>query len=156
MLIEVPIKLAFKMKNSETGIFGKIISFVTRSKYYHVEIIIDKLWVGADAPMGVTMNTLEPLRYDHWEYVDLGIMVLSKTSYDELLNYIESLKGIEYDYLAIIFSQLLPYSLHSKDKLFCSEVVTILLQILHYEQVKGLKPHEVSPKDLARLFGLKG
>ncbi len=37
------------------------------------------------------MNTLEPLRYDHWEYVDLGIMVLSKTSYDELLNYIESL-----------------------------------------------------------------
>jgi Rps23 Pro-64 3,4-dihydroxylase Tpa1-like proline 4-hydroxylase len=102
------------------------------------------------------MNTLEPLRYDHWEYVDLGIMVLSKTSYDELLNYIESLKGIEYDYLAIIFSQLLPYSLHSKDKLFCSEVVTILLQILHYEQVKGLKPHEVSPKDLARIFGLKG
>jgi hypothetical protein len=45
MLIEVPIKLAFKMKNNETGIFGKIISFVTRSKYYHVEIIIDKLWV---------------------------------------------------------------------------------------------------------------
>ena len=44
MLIEVPIKLAFKMKNSETGIFGKIISFVTRSKYYHVEIIIDKLY----------------------------------------------------------------------------------------------------------------
>ena len=45
---------------------------------------------------------------------------------------------------------------HSKDKLFCSEVVTIFLQILHYEQVKGLKPHEVSPKDLARIFGLKG
>ena len=65
MLTNIPIKLAFKKKNSETGIFGKIISFITRSKYYHVEIIIDKLWIGADAPMGVTMNKLEPLNHDH-------------------------------------------------------------------------------------------
>ncbi len=156
MLVDVPIKLAFKKKNSETGIFGKIISFITRSKYYHVEIIIDKLWIGADAPMGVTMNKLEPLNHDHWDYVDLGILPMSENAYDELIKFIDSLKGIKYDYLAIIFSQLLPFSIHSKNKLFCSEVVTMILQLLKFKQVKDLVPHKLSPKDLARIFGLKG
>lgn len=156
MLTNIPIKLAFKKKNPDTGIFGKVISFVTRSEFYHVEIIIGDLWVGFDAPDGLSINNLKPLKYDHWEYVPLYTEAIEKEKYDEVMAFVESMKDKKYDYLAIIFSQLLPFGIHSKQKVFCSELVTMILQLLEHPKVKNLKPQNVSPKDLARLFNLKG
>lgn len=155
MLKEVDLKIAFKKLNPETGFIGKTISKLTKSKYYHVEIIIDNLWVSADTPLGVTMQRLEPLRHEHWDYVDLGIKRLSQENYDVIMNFIKYQEGKKYDYFGVIFSHLFPFTLHNKNKLFCSEIVAMILQFFLEERVLGLQPNTLSPKDLARLYGLK-
>lgn len=156
MLKTVNLKLAFKKINPETGFIGKTISKLTKSKYYHVEIIIDNLWVSAvDTPLGVTISRLEPLRHSHWDYVDLGTKFLSQESYNTIMDFISKQEGKKYDYFGIIFSHLFPFTLHSKNKLFCSEIVTMILQFFLEAKVLGLQPNTLSPKDLARLYGLK-
>lgn len=152
---DVKITLAFKKKNPETGFFGKMICLLTGSIFYHVELIIDDLWVSADSPMGVTISKLQPIKHEHWEYVDLGIKKVYEKDFNVIMSYIDSLKGKKYDYLAIILSQLLPLNLHNENKLFCSEIVVIILKLFLEESVLGLVPHSTSPKDLARLFGLE-
>lgn len=151
----VNLKIAFKRLNSETGFFGKTICKVTNSIYYHVEIIIDDLWVSADSPMGVTIRPLEPVQHENWTYVDLGTRELLLEDYDIIMRYIEKQRGKGYDYLAIILSQLIPLKMHSKNKLFCSELVVLILKLFLVEEVLDLVPQSTSPKDLARLFGLK-
>ena len=152
---DVRLLLAFKKKNPKTGFFGKAICFLTGSKYYHVEIVIDDLWVSADAPMGVTIGNLENEKHEHWEHVDLGIKTIFEEDYEKIMKYIDSLKGKKYDYLAIIFSQLIPLKLHNKNKLFCSEIVINIMKLFLIEDVLGLVSHTVSPKDLAKIFGLE-
>lgn len=152
---DVKLTLAFKKKNPKTGFFGKSICLLTRSNYYHVELIIDDLWVSADSPMGVTINELGPKNHEHWDYVELGTKKVFNEDFDIIMNYVKSLDDKKYDYLAIILSQLIPLKLHNENKLFCSEIVVIILKLFLEESVLGLVPHSTSPKDLARLFGLE-
>ena len=44
---------------------------------------------------------------------------------------------------------------NNKNKLFCSEIVAMILQFFLEARVLGLQPNTLSPKDLARLYGLK-
>ena len=155
MFKEVNLKLAFKKVNPETGFIGKTISKLTKSKYYHIEIIIDNLWVSADTPLGVTISRLEPLRHDHWDYVDLGIKKLPQEQYDTIMEFIYKQEGKKYDYFGIIFSHLFPFTLHNKNKLFCSEIVALILQFFLEARVLGFQANTLSSKDLARLYGLK-
>ncbi len=152
---EVKLTLAFKIKNPDTGFFGKAICFLTKSKIYHVELIIDDLWISADSPMGVTINPLQPEKHEYWEYVNLGTRSILERDYEIIMEYIKNMKNRKYDYLGIIFSQLFPFRIHDHKKLFCSEIVIKILKLFLVKEVLELVPQTISPKDLAKIFGLE-
>lgn len=155
MIKEIQLKIAFKKVTEDTSFFGKTISKFTKSRYYHTEIIIDNLWVSSDTPMGVTVQELKELTHVHWDYFDFGTIRILEKDLETIMDFIYAQKGRKYDYLGIIFSQVLPLTLHSKDKLFCSEFVTKVLQLFLISKVLDLQPNTVSPAKLAKIFNME-
>ena len=149
-VIKVELKLAFK-KVDKTDIGCKLIGMWTKSNYSHVEIILDGKWVSSDSDTGVVIRELKPLK-DNWDYVTLPTISLCNKHYSFLSKYINNLNGGEYDWKGIIFSQTIPLGLHNKDKWFCSELVTKLLQLMLVEEVIDIDPNLVSPRDLHDIF----
>ena len=145
------VTLAFKKVNKNTSVIGKIISWWTKSQYHHVEIILDGKWISSDSDTGVVVRELKPLK-DDWDYVTLPSISLCNKHYSFLSKYIDNLNGDEYDWKGIIFSQTIPLGLHNKDKWFCSELVTKLLQLMLVEEVIDIDPNLVSPRDLHDIF----
>ena len=54
------------------NLIDKIIRFWTKSKYSHVEIIINDVWVSSNPKVGVTVNSLRPLT-NKWDYIDVKV-----------------------------------------------------------------------------------
>ena len=145
------ITLAFKKVNKDTSVIGKIISWWTKSQYHHVEIIVDGNWISSDSDTGVVVRELKPFK-DNWDYIKLPPIGICNNHYSFLNNYINNLNGGKYDWKGIIFSQTIPLGLHNKDKWFCSELVTKLLQLMLVEEVIDIDPNLVSPRDLYDIF----
>ena len=145
------VTLAFKKVNKDTSVIGKIISWWTKSQYYHVEIIVDGNWITSDSDTGVVVRGLKPFK-DDWDYITLPTISLCNKHYSFLNKYIDNLNGDEYDWKGIIFSQTIPLGLHNKDKWFCSELVTKLLQLMLVEEVIDIDPNLVAPRDLYEIF----
>lgn len=149
---QINVQLAFKPIDKNKSWVGKVISFWTRSVYYHVELILDKYWISSNADeKGVTIKELKPLKYN-WEYKDLGTITLTEEQYHKIISFIESQRSKKYDWLGIIFSQTFPFKWHSRNKWFCSEIVTKILQLLLVEEVINKDPTDMSPADIAKLF----
>lgn len=145
------VTLAFKKVNKNTSLIGKTISWWTKSQYHHVEIIVDGSWISSDIDTGVVVKGLKPFK-DGWDYIKLPSISLCNKHYTFLNNYIDKLNGNKYDWKGIIFSQTIPLGLHNKDKWFCSELVTKLLQLMLVEEVIDIDPNLVAPRDLYEIF----
>ena len=152
---KLDVKLAFKLTDRANGsLVGKVIGWWTNSLAYHVEIIVGDNWISSNAEHGgVTINPLRTLK-ETWMYHDLGKIEVTEKQYSDFLDFIDSQKGKKYDWLGIILSQTIPFNWHSKNKWFCSEITTKLLQLLLVRETFDLDPNDVSPADLARLFNI--
>lgn len=109
----------------------KIIRFVTRSPYSHCELVSDGIWYST-SPRDLRVRAKEivpnPLSWDYVEVKGNKARVITL--------YLET-KGAKYDWLGIIFAQLLPFGLHSKKRWFCSEWCAAALELK--------EPHKYSP-----------
>ena len=150
---KINIRLAFKWYDKKkSGFIGWLISVFTNSIYYHVEIIIDKIWISSNPDSGgITIGELKTLN-SNWDYCHVGVVEITEKQYLNLMHFISEQKGTKYDWMGIILSQFLPFKFHSKKKWFCSEIVTKLLQLVIVPTVNNVEPVEMSPKDLAVLF----
>ena len=148
------IRIAFRQKSGKDSIINKIIRFLTKSRFHHVELIIDDTWISTSSSTGFTMRPLEPIKQEDTRYVyhDLGLVKITSEQDRIITRFIENQLDSEYDYSGIIFSQLFPFSKHSKRRWFCSEIVTKLLQLHLVEETLELTPSEISPGDLAKVF----
>ena len=152
--IKKRIRIAFRQKSGKDSIINKIIRFLTKSRFHHVELIIDDTWISTSSSTGFTMRPLEPIKQEDTRYVyhDLGLVKITSEQDRIITRFIENQLDSEYDYSGIIFSQLFPFSKHSKRRWFCSEIVTKLLQLHLVEETLELTPSEISPGDLAKVF----
>jgi len=136
------VKIALLKVQPTDEFYYKLIGWWTKSKYIHAELIIDDNWITSNPETGFSIKTL-------------GRVKLTSKHMDILANWIDGIKGTKYDYLGILMSQFLPLSIDNRHKYFCSEVVTRILQIIGYEEVLDLLPQNVSPADLAEIYGLE-
>ena len=155
--IKKRIRIAFRQKSGKDSIVNKIIRFLTKSRFHHVELIIDDTWISTSSSTGFTMRPLEPIKQEDTRYVyhDLGLVKITSEQDRIITRFIENQLDSEYDYSGIIFSQLFPFSKHSKRRWFCSEIVTKLLRLHLVEETLELTPSEISPGDLAKVFNVE-
>ena len=148
------VMLAFKKIDKNSTFVAKSVAWFTRSEYYHVEIVIEDTWVSIFPETGFKLNKLKPLK-DTWEYVKIEDVKLTREQYDIFKKYLMKQVGKKYDYLGIMFSQVLPLTIDSKNKWFCSEAVVKLAQMLYIEDTFDLIPESTSPGKLGKIF-IKG
>lgn len=151
-LKKINLKLAFK-KVDKKSLYSKTISMWTKSKYTHVEVIIEDKWISSDTDTGVRVRELLPLT-SNYDYIDLEITT-TLDNHNFIMDWIhkQDIKG--YDWLAIYFVQILPFRFESKDKWYCSELVVKILQMYGVKEVVDLYPSLTSPGKLAKIFNLE-
>lgn len=153
-MIEIDVKIAFKKIEKGSGLVPKTISWFTKSPYYHVELIVNDIWVSVFPESGVRLNKLRPLD-TNWDYKDLKKIKLTKEQYTIFMEYLYKQEFKKYDNTGIVFSQIIPLKINRKNKWFCSELVVKLLQMLYVKQTLELVPALTSPGDLGNIF-IKG
>ena len=145
-------KIAFykgKDKKPFYRFLGILVFLWTWGKYTHVELIDDR--AGIDKPdnwnwysaSGITEGVVRMKRVvyieDHWD-----VWNIDDIDTELVVNYFKTQDGKGYDWVGIMFNQFLPLRLHSKDKWFCSEIVTRAIQVS--SQIgHELKPYNTSP-----------
>jgi len=147
----IRVQLAFKKKDSNSGVLQKSICWYTKSDYYHVELVINNTWVSVFPETGVKLNTLRPLK-DTWDYVALKDITLTKEQYQLFSKFLREQENKNYDGLGIFLSQIIPLKIENEHKWFCSELVVKLLQMLYVEQTFYLVPALTSPGTLSTIF----
>ncbi len=150
----IDVTIAFKKVTKDSELLPKIIGKFTDSDYYHVELIVNDVWVSVFPETGVRLNKLRPLS-DNWDYKKIGKVKLTKEQHSIFWNYLYKQEFKKYDNLGIVLSQIIPLKINHKDKWFCSELVTKLLQMLYVLKVLDLVPELTSPGDLGKIF-IKG
>jgi len=148
------IKIALLKVQPIDTVYDKLISWWTKSKYIHSELIIDNRWITSNPETGFSINTVRPIDYELYDIIDLGRVKLTSKHMDVINRWLTSLTGTKYDYLGILMSQFLPLSIDNRNKYFCSELVCKLLQMIGYEEVINKLPQNMSPADIAKLYGI--
>lgn len=115
-------------------LFDKLVRWRTKSIYSHVEIAIESDWYSSSArDGGVRIKEMTSPNPDNWDYVDIDIdLDILEAVFRE-----HQLKG--YDWLGILFTELIPLNIHQKSKTYCSEFCAEVLQ---------LGKTNISPQDL--------
>ena len=155
-IINLDVKIAFKFKQPKESFTNKLICWWTKSKYYHVELVIGDKWISSNPDVGgVTINDLQPLR-NNYEYLELKDVRLTKEQHNRIMRWISSQQGKKYDWAGIVWSMVFPFNWDCRNKWFCSEIVTTILKFMLVKEVMDLVPNTVSPGELARKFNFKG
>jgi hypothetical protein len=142
------VTLAFRKANKTW--LSKLVAWLTHSKYDHSEIIIGTVWVGAHFKGGVTTRRVTTPLHRDWDYIDVPIN--PKFNHKAVL-FINAVRGNKYDYLGAIVGEglnLPPFN--HKNKYFCSELVTNIMQQFDSAEVKGINPVSISPQELYDLY----
>jgi len=138
-------KVTLAFKHSTKNWMSQIIAKLTKSNYDHVEIIIGTVWVGATPTKGVSTRRVEYPLHDTWDYLDVDINPkFNQTAVD----FIDEIRGNAYDYVGAMSVGLDIPDFDVKNKYFCSELVTAIMQHFECPNVKGLKPADVDPQEL--------
>jgi hypothetical protein len=106
-------KLAFY--KGPGNIVDRAIRLWTRSKYSHVELVIEDMWYST-SPREMEVKARRILAKEaNWDYVEVDVDELSVASL------YAATKGAKYDWTGIVLSQFLPLDIHSRKRFFCSE-----------------------------------
>jgi len=145
-------KIAFYKGKSEQTFYMilEVLIFIwTWGKYTHVELIDDRSginnpnhwnWYSAS---GLTEGIVR-MKNVKYKPEDWDIWNVDSIDIESVIRYFDIQDGKAYDWVGIMFNQFIPLRLHSKDKWFCSEIVTRAIQVS--SQIgHELKPYNTSP-----------
>lgn len=148
----------YKAWNKYGDITDRTIAVWTKGPYSHTELIIPN----PDSPTGLTMCSAlgsenkvrckeHFINYEIFDYYP--IYVRDKEIAIEFFN---TIKNAEYDYLGIIMSQIIPLGMDSNKKWFCSESCTKATQLsgIDNKSIWLAKPEYIHPNKLAQFVGL--
>jgi hypothetical protein len=132
-------KIAFR--KNDTSIISKLIRWWTKSPYSHCEIIFSNgQTFSAFIEERKTSMKTKVYSDNSWDIIELPI---DKEAEYMVYEWCMNEMNCGYDFIGIIFSQIIKLSRESKEKWFCSEVCCAALQQANLAQ--GVVPHEVSP-----------
>lgn len=155
MAKSIYLKIAFKKIFKDSDIIEKAIGKITKSKYCHCEIVINDIWISSNVKEGVTIKEHFLYNSNEWDFYDFPIIEIMERDYKIIFDFIRKQDDKRYDYLGIILSQLIPISIHNRNKYFCSEISTKILQLFLIEEVMDMIPNNTSPGDLAKIFNME-
>ena len=129
------VKLAFYKGKGD--LVDKLIRWWTKSQYSHVEGVVGDTWISSSPrDGGVRSMRMESYNAKHWDITDYpGVSTI------DVFDLFRRTKGNDYDFIGILFSQVLPIGLQSKSKWYCSEWAA---------EVKYVKTN-LSPQELYEL-----
>ena len=95
----------------------KVIRWWTKSQYSHVEVVVGDTWISSSPrDGGVRSMRMEDYNAEHWDIIDYpGV------SAADVFDLFRRTKGDDYDFIGILFSEVLPLGIQSKSKWYCSE-----------------------------------
>ena len=131
-----------------------VVQWWTKSKYFHVELILDGKWISAHLSDGVQVNDVRELNIEDWVYVDIGPVVVTTDQYEKVWKYIGEQVGTGYDWKGIFLSQGVKIGWQNEEQWFCSEIVAKVCQMLMVEEFMDVVPNKVSPKMIADMYGV--
>jgi hypothetical protein len=125
----------------------KLIGWYTKGPYCHCEIYFptQNVCISSSARDGGTRK--KPINFSsHWDKV-----VLENIDEEKTFNHASQLLGHRYDWVGIIFSQIIDIGYQEPDDYFCSEFVSEVLQ-----DACGLnlctQPNRISPNKLYKIL----
>jgi len=144
---KINVKILFYKDDGESTIDKLVYGVIkrwTHGQYYHVEMVVDGVVIKSDRD-GVSVGDADDP--GSWDVVNLELDV-NEHQLDVLHEWLQRVDGCRYDYMGIMFSQVIKSRYDDPDKWFCSELVVKALQILCYEPSIYLTPNTVSPNGL--------
>jgi hypothetical protein len=125
----------------------KIIGWYTRGQYSHCEIYFptQNVCISSSGRDGGTRKKVIPYDF-HWDKI-----VLDKVDEEKTFNYASQLLGRPYDWVGIIFSQIIDLGYQEPNDYFCSEFVSEVLQDscgLHLDT----QPNRICPNALYKIL----
>ena len=140
-------KVTLAFKKDDYSSTAMLIKWWTKSKYAHVELIMGNSWISSSGSTGgLHINELKPLK-DNWDYIDVEV----DDKLEEVMKFAKSQQGTGYDYVGI-FGIVVNHNIQRKNRWFCSEICTRLLQEFDEPKSLELKPNLISPEDLYVLY----
>lgn len=131
--------------------FQKLICKWTKSKYYHVEFILNNYWVSASIDDDIYIRKLKPLQHYKYDYVVLPNKSIAINDLNNIIKYVNSLRGTKYNTLGLFFNQVIGLNIYT-NKYFCSELTAEICELLGYSELYPYTPCQLSPGDLAKIF----
>ena len=148
------IKVAFY--RGEGGWKNKLIRWWTKSPYSHAELILpdDVSWISISPLLTsrVSIRVKEEYTKENWDFVELEVTEEQLNTIMEFYNFTE---GSSYDWLGMIFSQFLPYTIKRKGRWYCSEWIAYALRIsdlIDWQIIKIYDRHDLSPGVLHKII----
>ena len=109
------VRLAFYKGKGD--LVDKVIRWWTKSQYSHVEVVVGDTWYSSSPrDGGVRSMVMKSYNTEHWDIIDYpGVSTV------DVFDLFRRTKGDDYDFIGILFSQVLPLGIQSKSKWYCSE-----------------------------------
>lgn len=140
------VKLAFYKGNGKT--LDRLIRWWTKGQYSHCELVFsDGMFFSADAWSNKVRYEKVYANPDNWDFVDV---VMTRREELAVRAWCDSQNGKKYDYVGILFAQILPLSIDMPSTWFCSEICVAALQ--RVGKLIGLRGQDISPVDLAKIY----
>jgi len=141
------VTLAFRKANHHW--LSRLVAKLTKSTYDHSEIIIGTVWVGAHFKGGVTTRRVTYPLHSSWDYLDVEI---DPKYQHKAVDFVNKVRGSKYDFRGALGEELNLPILDDKNKYFCSELVTTIMQNFNAKEVKDVNPVLINPQELYDLF----
>jgi len=150
----VKIKVAFYKGHG--GWKNKLIRWWTKNPYSHAELVLpDEItWVSISPLLTSKVQTRTKKEYnkESWDFVELQI---TEEQFVTIMEFYEFTKGSSYDWVGMIFSQFLPYTIKRQGKWYCSEWIAYALRIsniIDWKIIKIYDRHDLSPGVLHQIL----
>lgn len=151
----------------QASFFGTLIRLKTGSSYTHCELLFSDgtrfgiygLFKSDFYRVDGKIRTPDVISgYDgkEWNAENWDCISIDGGDEEKVRKWCEKHRGLKYDWKGIVFCQVFPWGIESKNKWFCSELVTSALQEGGFPQVKGLKPYQIAPHKLASILENNG
>jgi hypothetical protein len=109
---------------------NKIIRWWTKSPYSHAELVLPdkKTWISISPLLTSKVQSRFKPNYceEKWDFVEIDITQQQLNVITEFYNFT---KGCGYDWIGMLSSQFLPYTIKRKGKWYCSEWIAYALRI---------------------------
>ena len=128
-----------------------LVRYWTKSAYSHAELLMPDNTAITIAPFDLKGVTRAPFNLQDEESWDFICLAVNPSQLRTIEKFYEETQGLQYDWVGMIASQLLPYHIKHRSRWYCSEWIAYALRLIC--SIEGLhKVSDMSPGALANLL----